>query len=168
MRILVVDDELPIAELLGGACTQAGHEVAVRASSVEALNYMETHQVDLLVTDIAMPAPDGFFLIREARRRNLRLIAIAVTGHSVQEMLDEVIASGASDLISKPVRLAEFRARIALAVERRRTLDTYIERHRQLQLANSQRVKDLERELEESRRSVASLRPGRGLAAPRV
>jgi len=167
MQILVVDDELPIAEVLVSACTQAGHIAAARGSSAEALDYMETHQVDVLVTDIVMPPPDGFFLIREARKRNLRLVAIAVTGHSAQEVLDDVIASGASDLISKPVRLAEFRVRIALAVERRRTLDALINRHRQMQLANSETVRGLERKLDEARRPVTGTRPGHSLADPR-
>jgi len=163
MHILVVDDELPIAEILASACADGGHQVAVRTSSTHALNYMETHLVDVLVTDIAMPPPDGFFLIREACKRNLRLIALAVTGHGVQEVLHEVLDCGASDLIIKPVRLAEFRARIALAVERKRSLDALINRHRQLQLANAQNVQKLERELEASQRTIASLQVDYGL-----
>jgi len=166
MQILVVDDELPIAEILAAACAQGGHSVAIRTSSTEALDYMQSHQVDVLVTDIVMPPPDGFYLIRESRKRNLRLVALAVTGHSVQEVLDEVIESGASDLISKPVRLAEFRVRIALAVERRRTLDALLDRHRQLQLANSEKVAQLERELEEARRLAQGPRPNLSLLAP--
>jgi DNA-binding response OmpR family regulator len=166
MQILVVDDELPIAEILAAACAQGGHSVAIRTSSTEALDYMQSHQVDVLVTDIVMPPPDGFFLIREARKRNLRLVALAVTGHSVQDVLNEVIESGASDLISKPVRLAEFRVRIALAVERRRTLDALLDRHRQLQLANSEKVAQLERELEEARRPAQNSRPNLSLLAP--
>ena len=144
MQILVVDDELPIAEILASACAQGGHTVAVRTSSTEALKYLDTHQVDVLVTDVVMPPPDGFYLIREARKRNHRLVAVAVTGHSVQDLLDDVIESGASDIISKPVRMAEFRVRLALAVERRRTLDALMDRHRQLQLTHAQTVKELE------------------------
>ena len=160
MQILVVDDELAIAELLARACTQAGHGAATRTSSTDALDYMNTHQIDLLVTDIVMPPPDGLYLIREARKRNLRLIAIAVTGHSMQDVLQDVIDSGASDLICKPVRLAEFRARLALAVERRRTMDALIDRHQELQRTFSGIVKELEGELGESLRSAAALRAG--------
>lgn len=160
MQILVVDDEVSIAEILASACAQEGHVAAVRTSSTEALDYMETHQVDVLVTDIVMPPPDGFFLIREARKRNLRLIAIAVTGHGVQEVLQDVISSGASDLIIKPVRLPEFRARIALAVERRRTMDAVTDRHQLLQRTFLEKVKELQGNLGESRRSAAALRAG--------
>ena len=84
MQILIVDDEAPVAEVLAAACVDSGHQVAVRTSSTDALDYMNDHQVDLLITDIVMPPPDGLFLIREARRRNLRLVAIAITSAALQ------------------------------------------------------------------------------------
>jgi DNA-binding response OmpR family regulator len=59
-------------------------------------------------------------LVREARRDHPHLEAIVVTGYAANYSMDDVIKSGASDLIVKPVRLPEFRARIDLAVGRRR------------------------------------------------
>jgi two-component system response regulator TctD len=163
MNILIVDDEAPVAEVLAAACADGGHQVTVRTSSTDALDFMDGRQVDLLITDIVMPPPDGLFLIREARKRNLRLIAIAVTGHGLQDILDDVLDCGAQDLICKPVRLPEFRARIALAGERRRMMDALIDRHRQLQLASSKTISSLERELEECRQPVGAPRAGRSL-----
>jgi DNA-binding response OmpR family regulator len=163
MQILIVDDEAPVAEVLAAACTDSGHQVTVRTSSTDALDYMDDHQVDLLITDIVMPPPDGLFLIREARKRNLRLVAIAITGHGLQEIVDQVLDCGAQDLIVKPVRLPEFRVRVALAGERRRTLDALIDRHRQLQLASAKTISSLERELDECRQPVGAPRAGRSL-----
>jgi len=156
VQILIVDDEAPVAEVLAAACGDAGHRVTVRTSSSDALDYMNEHQVDLLITDIVMPPPDGLFLIREARKRNLRLVAIAITGHGLQEVVDDVVESGAHDLIVKPVRLPEFRVRVALAGERRRTLNALIERHRQLQLSSATTISRLERELDEYRQPLGA------------
>ena len=120
MRVLIVDDDEPMAELLGAACEADGHEAVACGSSKEAMARLEEGHFDLLITDIAMAPPDGLDLVRTARAMQPDLLAIAVTGYWGRYTLPEVLATGALDLMFKPFRVEELRARLAMAAERRR------------------------------------------------
>ncbi|HVC21815.1 MAG TPA: response regulator, partial [Vicinamibacterales bacterium] len=151
MRILIVDDEASIVELLSSVCVRDDHDVASCTSSTEALDYLARNRVDLLITDIAMGPPDGLQLIREAREMQPSLLAIAITGYAGRYGLEEVLASGASDLMFKPFRMDELRARVALADERRRMVENLTARRQMLQQMSTDMIKGLEQELQEAR-----------------
>jgi len=152
MRILLVDDEPAILEMLTAACTSDGHDVVACTSSLEALDYLQTHKIDLLITDVAMPPPDGLQLVREAKGAAPNLLAIVITGYSSRYTLQDVLACGASDLMFKPFRIPELKARIALADERRRAFETMHERRRQLQQVSAEMIHGLEEELADANR----------------
>lgn len=120
MRVLIVDDDEAMAEMLASVCESDGHEARACGSSAEATSYLEGNAVDLLITDIAMAPPDGLELVRSARALQPDLMAIAVTGYWGRYSLPEVLATGALDLMFKPFRVEELRARLAMAAERRR------------------------------------------------
>lgn len=120
MKLVLVDDEPAILDVLAAACSADGHSVVTFSSSSDALRYLDTHQADLLVTDIVMPPPDGFRLVSTARKNQPGLDAILVTGYSSRYSLEDMLACGATDLLFKPFRLQELRARIRLAQARRR------------------------------------------------
>src|SRR6185436_18601469 len=100
-----------------------GHDAAAAASSLEAIEYLAKNSIDLLITDIAMPPPDGLQLIREARAIQPNIMTLAMTGHLGPYTVSDVQASGANDLMYKPLRLEELRARIAFADQRRRVIE---------------------------------------------
>ena len=120
MRVLIVDDDEPMAELLSTVCESDGHEAVSCGSSKDAIAHLEVGKFDLLITDIAMAPPDGLELVRTARSMQPELLAIAVTGYWGRYTLPEVLATGALDLMFKPFRVEELRARLAMAAERRR------------------------------------------------
>jgi two-component system response regulator AtoC len=120
MHLVLVDDEPAILDVLAAACSADGHTVVTFSSSSDALRYLAGNTADLLITDIVMPPPDGFRLVSAARKAQPDLAAILVTGYSSRYSLEDVLACGASDLLFKPFRLQELRARICLAQERRR------------------------------------------------
>jgi len=120
LKVLIVDDDMDMAELLSSVCEADGHEATARCSSKDAIEHLENHPVDLLITDIAMAPPDGLELVRTARSMQPGLMAIAVTGYWGRYTLPEVLATGALDLMFKPFRVEELRARLAMASERRR------------------------------------------------
>ncbi len=155
MRILIVDDEEPIVDLLATVCAGEGHETACCTTSTEALEYLAKNRVDLLITDIAMPPPDGLQLVKEARQLQPHILAIVITGYAARYPLEEVLAAGASDLMLKPFRMEEMKARIALADRRRQVVEDLNNRRRQLQEMTADMIKDLEHELEEARRPHA-------------
>ena len=64
MRTLILDDEEPIVTLLGRICSGEGHEVSTFTSSTQALGFLANEPVDLLITDMNMPGPDGVEVVR--------------------------------------------------------------------------------------------------------
>ena len=122
MHLVLVDDEPAILDVLAAACHADGHAVTTFSSSREALTFLQSNNVDLLITDIVMPPPDGFRLVSAARKVQPQLGAILVTGYTQRYSLEDVLACGASDLLFKPFRLQELRARVRLAEERRRMM----------------------------------------------
>lgn len=122
MHLVLVDDEPAILDILAAACHADGHIVTTFGSSLDALAFLQRNAADLLITDIVMPPPDGFRLVSAARKVQPRLDAILVTGYTQRYSLEDVLACGASDLLFKPFRLQELRARVRLAEERRRVL----------------------------------------------
>jgi two-component system, cell cycle response regulator len=113
-RILVVDDERFFQELFGEVLGAAGHRTRAAASAEEALRLLEEERFELLVTDVIMPAQDGISLVREAKRRDPELEAVAVTGHEDVRLAVEAMKAGCADFLTKPVDRAE----LVLAVQR--------------------------------------------------
>lgn len=155
MRILIVDDEADIVELLGSVCQQDGHEVTTCTRSLDALNHVDKHPVDLLITDISMPAPDGLELVRLARTRHPDLMAIVFTGFGARYPLEDVLGAGASDLLLKPFRMEELRLRIGLAAKRLQTIAALHAQQRGLQEISTEMIRGLQNELELARRLAA-------------
>jgi len=165
MRILVVDDESTLLDLLRTACEADGPDVTTAETSLLAKDFLSAHKVDLLITDIVMPPPDGLQLVRDARALQPNLMAIVMTGHSSKYTLEEVLASGASDLLIKPFRVQELRARVALADERRRMIESLHARRIALQQASAEMIRGLEQELVDAKRPFGqdpARRPGAG------
>jgi DNA-binding response OmpR family regulator len=162
MRILIVDDEAPVAELLSSFCESEEHAITTCTSSLEALAHLTSTPFDVLITDIVMARLDGLSLVREARKCDKHLEAIVVTGYASTYSLEEVLQCGASDLIIKPVRMKEFQARVELAIERRRAFSAFAASQRELQTTSTEMIDGLQRELEEAVKQAAS---GRGKLA---
>jgi DNA-binding response OmpR family regulator len=156
MKILIVDDEAPVAELLASFCASEGRDVTVCTSSLEALGVMASSPPDVLITDIVMERLDGLSLVREARKIDAHLEAIVVTGYASDYSMEEVLHCGASDLIVKPIRMREFRARVELAIERRRAFIKIAARERELQATSAEMIDGLQRELEDAARQPAT------------
>jgi DNA-binding response OmpR family regulator len=149
-RILIVDDEPEIAELLAKCCEGPDREVKACTSSLEALAWLTSTPTDVLVTDIVMPQLDGLSLVREARLHCPQLEAIVMTGYSSSYSMEDVLRAGASDLLLKPIRMPEFRARVELALGRRQTLDTLEARRQALQTMSTEMIDGLQRELKDA------------------
>jgi diguanylate cyclase (GGDEF)-like protein len=102
-RILVADDERFFQELFRDVLHAAGHEVRAVASGDEALKALAEEPVDLLLTDVVMPGLDGISLVREARKRDPDLEAVAITGHDDVRLAVQAMKAGCADFLTKPV-----------------------------------------------------------------
>ncbi len=100
-----------------------------------------------------MPPPDGFRLVSAARKVQPHMGAILVTGYTQRYSLEDVLACGATDLLFKPFRLHELRARVRLAEERRRMMLEHLQLLRDAQVPAQN---GLRRESDELRAALAS------------
>ena len=152
MRLLILDDEEPIVKLLTRVCTTEGHDVAPFSCSATALVHLATQPIDLLVTDMNMPDPDGVTVIREARRLQPDIFTLIITGHAGQYPIAEILGSGTADVMFKPFHMNELRARLELAERRRALIAGLRKEHHTLQAASTEMIQGLETELAGTRR----------------
>jgi EAL domain-containing protein (putative c-di-GMP-specific phosphodiesterase class I)/CheY-like chemotaxis protein len=99
-RILVVDDELAIAEMIRDILTERGFQVLVAANGAEALRVVEQTAIDVVLLDMNMPVLDGAGFVAAIRERGLRIpIVVMTAGPSAQRWAKELQADG---YLSKP------------------------------------------------------------------
>ncbi len=120
-RILVVDDERSMREMLDIFLGREGYTVTECAAGTEALRLLdEKGPYDLIITDINMPGLSGFDLLREVKIKFPELPVLMITAYGSPDSAVEAMKLGATDYITKPFRIEEIKARISAAVERRR------------------------------------------------
>jgi len=115
-RIVLVDDDQEVLEILSEVLTSCGYEVVNFDNAAIALSHLSTDAaVALLITDLSMPGTDGLALVREAQRRHPGMPAILLTGYSSEELglATGHLAGGQLELLQKPVRAVELTGRVA-------------------------------------------------------
>jgi two-component system, OmpR family, response regulator len=119
-RLLVVDDEPTILELLAGTLRFAGFDVLIAVSGAEALRAAAAAKPDLILLDVMMPDCDGFDVIRRIRAGGPRIPVIFLTARdSVHERVTGLTLGG-DDYVTKPFSLDEVLARIRAVLRRSR------------------------------------------------
>jgi two-component system response regulator PilR (NtrC family) len=115
-RVLVVDDEADILELLELTLVRMGLEVA-RASGVQqAKQSLDSGHFDLCLTDMRMPDGDGLEVVRHIAERGLDVPVAVITAHGNLENAVAVLKAGAFDYLSKPVALDQLRTLVTSAL----------------------------------------------------
>ena len=149
-RTVILDDELPIVNMLTRVCEGEGHLVRPFMRASEALHCLATEPIDLLITDMCMPESDGITVTEEAWRLRPDLYVLIITGHAGMFPVENLLAGGHADIMFKPFRLNEFRARLDLARRRREHIARLTAETRALHQISRDRIQELERELEGS------------------
>jgi len=111
-RILIVDDDPLILELLGIFITSFGYQYEAAADGKEATEKLAEHDFAIVITDMIMPNMDGMQLLKHIREHHPNTGVIVVTGHTGTFSYTDVIKAGASDFISKPFNSDELEAKI--------------------------------------------------------
>jgi two-component system OmpR family response regulator len=119
-RLLVVDDEATILELLSGSLRLAGFEVMTASSGAEAVRAAASGRPDLVLLDVMMPDGDGFEALSRIRSAGGEVPVIFLTARD--EVPDRVtgFAVGADDYVTKPFSLDELLGRIRAVLKRTR------------------------------------------------
>jgi two-component system OmpR family response regulator len=120
-RLLVVDDEPNIVELLSASLRFAGFEVETAAGGIEAVETARTFRPDLLVLDVMMPGLDGFGVVRRLRQEGDRTPVLFLTAKDASEDKVQGLTLGGDDYVTKPFSLEEVVARIRAVLRRTAT-----------------------------------------------
>jgi excisionase family DNA binding protein len=115
-RILVVDDEPGIRDLLAKTLALAEYEVDVAPDGRGALEHLRHQMYDLLIVDLKLPGIDGLSVIREAKRYKSNLPVIIITGYSSESAAIEAVNLGVSGYLTKPFRVPQVLAAAAKAL----------------------------------------------------
>ncbi len=117
-KVLVVDDEEALADLVSTGMRLAGHEVIVSETGFDAIRQATAHEPDLIVLDVNLPDIDGFEVCRRLRTTSPRVPIIFLTARIDPADLREGFGGGGDDYLVKPFRLEELTLRVEALLRR--------------------------------------------------
>ena len=117
-KLLVIDDEMNICELLRAYFENEGYDVKTACDGVEGVSYFKLYEPDLVLLDIMMPNKDGFQVCREIREisANKPIIFVSAKDDSFDKVLG--LELGADDFVVKPFDMKELSARVKAVLRR--------------------------------------------------
>jgi DNA-binding NtrC family response regulator len=116
-KIVIIDDEPNIVELVVTACKELGHETFPFVRSERALEQLETIAPQLVISDIKMDKVDGFEILRRVKGAVDNCHVILMTGYGNEEIAEKAIGDGARYYIRKPFKISEMQARVKHTIE---------------------------------------------------
>ena len=119
MRLLIVEDEKQICDMLAKSLYDAGYEVDTCYDGEEALECILSEEYDLIVLDLNLPGMDGMEILKELRQKNeeTKVIILSARGQIADKV--EGLDAGANDYMEKPFHLQELEARIRSLTRRK-------------------------------------------------
>ena len=115
-RVLVVDDEASIRDLLSKTLALAEYDVETAPDAATALDRLRGSMYDLMIADLKMPGMDGLTLIRQVKRIRADLPVIIITGFSTESSAIEAVNLGVAGYLTKPFRVPQVLAAAAKAL----------------------------------------------------
>jgi two-component system nitrogen regulation response regulator GlnG len=104
-RVLIVDDNVALAENLAEALALAGYETHVAVSAADGLSKAAARSHDVIITDYRLPDTNGADLLREVRKLGLIVQAVVISAHTDDSTIEDARAAGAA-FVAKPVDFA--------------------------------------------------------------
>jgi two-component system NtrC family response regulator len=121
-KVLVVDDDANLREVLAFALRDMGHAVESRADGASALDALASIDPDLVITDLKMPGVDGREVLRRVAAADVTIPVVILTAHGSIEDAVEAMKEGAQDYLTKPYNRDELKLVVEHALERRQLL----------------------------------------------
>jgi two-component system response regulator PilR (NtrC family) len=118
-RLLVVDDERSMRELLSIVLRREGYDVTLAENGRAAIEHLGRARFDLLISDIKMPDMSGVDVLREAKRIDQDILGIMITAFASADTAIEAMRLGAHDYLSKPFDVDELKIKVRSALEQR-------------------------------------------------
>jgi two-component system OmpR family response regulator len=118
MKILLVEDDLTLADGLGQILTQAGYETDVAMTGAYADSALRTQSHDLVILDLGLPDGDGRTVLKALRARKNPVPVLILTARDALDDRVDGLESGADDYMTKPFELKELEARVRALIRR--------------------------------------------------
>ena len=118
-KLLVVDDERSMRELLSIVLRREGYDVTLAENGRAAIEHLESGRFDLLISDIKMPDMTGVDVLRAAKRLDPDILGIMITAFASADTAIEAMRLGAHDYLSKPFDVDELKMKVRNALEQR-------------------------------------------------
>ena len=116
-RILIVDNEIRLAEVLAAALSDAGYAAEAIGDAKSAITAIDKGPIDLVITDMRMPEMDGRALLHAIKRANADIPVIVITAYTSMRDAVELVKEGAFDYVAKPFETDEILQTIARALK---------------------------------------------------
>ena len=120
VRILVIDDQLAVADVVRDALSESGYTVTVAASAAEALTQMARERVDLVILDLGLPDIPGLDLLERLHLEWPRVPVVILSGTEDPALARRTLAHGAAEYLTKPFDLERLRQVVAVVLTMRR------------------------------------------------
>lgn len=119
-RLLIVDDDENVRKIVAALLTDEGYETMTASGAEEALSTLEHTAFALVISDIKMPERDGIWLLNALKKQHPETAMIMMTGYGQVDTAVQALKYGASDYLTKPVRVNQLSASVMRALDRRR------------------------------------------------
>ena len=130
-KILVVEDDNDLNNLIQTVLESKGHDVFAARNGKEALDILDITHIDLIISDIMMPRMDGIRLLTDIREANMKMPVLLITAKGSFDDKNKGFSSGADDYMVKPIDIKELILRVNALLRRSK-----IANERQLRIAN--------------------------------
>ncbi|MBF0200084.1 MAG: response regulator [Desulfamplus sp.] len=121
-RILLVDDETIIINVISIMLRQEGYSIETACSGEDALKFIHSSSYDLIITDLAMDEVSGFEVLQESKKYFPETMVMLLTGHGELSYAVDAMRMGADDFLVKPAEPAILKARVEKCLEKRQTM----------------------------------------------
>lgn len=119
MQVLVVEDDVRLAQAIGGILEDQRYHVDLVHNGTDGLIWAESDIYDVIVLDVMLPGKNGFEVVSELRRKSIATPVLMLTARDATRDKVEGLDAGADDYLTKPFETAEFLARIRSLTRRR-------------------------------------------------
>jgi CheY-like chemotaxis protein len=118
IQVLVVEDDDSFRELILGFLKKPKRDISAEKNGKEAIQALQSHPFDLVISDLMMPGADGMEVLREAKKRNPDCVVILITGYASLDSALQAIRGGAYDYLRKPFKLDQLEIVVNNACEK--------------------------------------------------
>ncbi len=118
IKILIVDDEKAVADILKDCISDKERSVDVCYDGLEGIDHIQNNFYDLIIVDLVMPKVGGLDVLKYAKKTNPDVLVIIITGYASLETAIMAVKEGAYDYIRKPCKLEEIRIVVDNAVDK--------------------------------------------------